>query len=103
MCAWMNSSTATSLRHQSCGKYAEMINMFQNIQLYSFSVKLRYLVRSLSVSVIAIQRKSVSSLLSSELKIIILIEVSWIILLYFHSMQSLIKKKPSVDKSERTV
>jgi len=36
-------------------------------------------------------------------KIIILIEVSCIILLHFHSMQSLIKKKPAVDKSERTV
>jgi len=80
-----------------------MINKFQNIQLYSFYVKLHCLVRSLSVSVSAIQRKSVSSLLSSELKIIILIGVSCIILSYFHSIQSLIKMKPAVDKSERTV
>jgi len=80
-----------------------MINMFQNIQLYSFYVKLHCLVRSLSVSVTALQTKSVSNLLSSELKIIILREVSCIILLYFHTMQSLIKMKPAVDKSERTV
>lgn len=80
-----------------------MINMFQNIQLYSFYVKLHYWCDLFLYLSLQYRERVFQSLLSSELKIIILIEVSCIILLYFHSMQSLIKMKPAVDKSERTV